>query len=288
MKSPKILTLLSDFGLQDPYVGVMKGAIAQIAPDITVIDLTHDLPPQNVAAARFALMSAYPYFPPGTVHVAVVDPGVGSQRRAVALELPQGMLVGPDNGLLSGVLDQYPVIAAVELTNSQYWRSPYPSMTFHGRDIFAPVGAHLAQGVPLQDLGTLLAPDTLVGFPLPSYRQHDRRVEGVIQAIDRFGNLITNIPREVVGGYRWSVMLPQRAIRGGQTYSDLPVGEAIALVGSHGWVELAINCGHAAHELGLTWGDRVEVFLHANLLRRQSLDLIKRARRDSNPRHRGP
>jgi S-adenosylmethionine hydrolase len=143
-----IITLLTDFGLQDPYGGVMKGAIATLAPTATVIDLTHQIPPQDVAAARFALMSAFPYFPSGTVHTVVVDPGVGTARRAIAIATEASYLVGPDNGVFSGVLTQTTVRAAVALTNPRYWRTPDPSQTFHGRDIFAPVAAHLALGCP--------------------------------------------------------------------------------------------------------------------------------------------
>ncbi|MCY7320267.1 MAG: SAM-dependent chlorinase/fluorinase, partial [Phormidesmis sp. CAN_BIN36] len=131
-----ILTLLSDFGLSDVYVAVMKGAIAQINSALTVIDLTHQVLPQDIATARFHLMNAYPYFPAGTVHVAVVDPGVGSLRRAIAIQLESGFLVAPDNGLVSGVLSQNSAIAAVELTNPFYWRTASPSTTFHGRGGF--------------------------------------------------------------------------------------------------------------------------------------------------------
>ncbi|MHC5725640.1 MAG: SAM-dependent chlorinase/fluorinase, partial [Nostoc sp.] len=141
-----LVTLLSDFGDRDVYVGIMKGIIAQINRRLTVVDLTHQIPPQDIAAARFCLMNAYPYFPVGTVHVAVVDPGVGSKRRAIAVEFAQGFLVGPDNGIFSGVLSQSPAIAAVELTNLNYRRTPQPSKTFHGRDIFAPIAANLASG----------------------------------------------------------------------------------------------------------------------------------------------
>jgi S-adenosylmethionine hydrolase len=153
MSENKLITLLSDFGLSDVYVGVMKGVIAQINPALTVVDLTHQIPPQNIAAGRFSLMNAYPYFPGGTVHIAVVDPGVGSRRRGVAIQLDAGFLVGPDNGLFSGVLSENPVVAAVELTNPQYWRTLSPSTTFHGRDIFAAVGAHLASGISDRTVG---------------------------------------------------------------------------------------------------------------------------------------
>ena len=259
MERRRLITLLSDFGLKDPYVGVMKGAIANINPQLNVIDITHDLPPQNLIAAQFALHNAYPYFPDGTVHVAVVDPGVGSQRRAIALQLAGGYLVGPDNGIFNRIAAQSPIIAAVALTNPRYWRSPDLSTTFHGRDIFAPVGAHLASGIPLDNLGDRIDPETLVSLPIPSYTKTEKHLEGTIQYIDRFGNLITTIPGSAVTGKQWSVWLHGREIAGGSTYHDTNLGEAIALVASHGWVEIAVNCGNAAQELNLTWGDLVQL-----------------------------
>ncbi|HEY9729104.1 MAG TPA: SAM-dependent chlorinase/fluorinase [Chroococcales cyanobacterium] len=269
MPANPIVTLLSDFGLSDVYVGVMKGTIAQINPALTIIDLTHLIPPQDIAAARFNLMEAYPYFPDGTVHVAVVDPGVGSYRRAIALQLDTGFLVGPDNGLFSGVLSQTNIITAVELTNSHYWRTATPSTTFHGRDIFAPVGAHLASGVPIESLGDAIAPETLVQFQLPERIPTDRDIVGCIQYSDRFGNLVTNIPAADVRGKTWSVAVPesppqmlhQRIIPSSQTYSDRPLGEAVALIGSHGWVEIAVNGGSAQSQLQMAVGARVTVLL---------------------------
>lgn len=257
----KCLTLLSDFGLLDSYVGMMKGAIAQIAPALTVIDLTHQIPPQNIAAARFQLMMAYPDFPPGTVHVAVVDPGVGSGRRAIALQLTQGWLVGPDNGLFSGVWSQHPVLAARALTNPHYWRVPTPSRTFHGRDIFAPVGAHLARGVPFANLGPALDPSTLVTLDLPPLISMPvgnlHRTQGCIQAIDHFGNLITNIPAQLVSGSSWQVQVANTQYPGHRTYAESNIGATIALIGSHGWVEIAVNQGNAHQQLGLDWGSAV-------------------------------
>jgi S-adenosylmethionine hydrolase len=270
MRHSRILTLLTDFGLSDAYVGVLKGTIAQINPHLTVIDLTHEIPPQNIALARFALMSAFPYFPPETVHVAVVDPGVGSQRRAIAIALgtdpaqPIGFLVGPDNGLFSGVLSQMPVLEAVALTHAAYWRTPEPSRTFHGRDIFAPVGAHLASGVALANLGIPIALESLTQFDLPTCRAtrlDDRttRVTGCIQAIDHFGNLITNIPATEVCGKAWHVLVNNLLLPGQLTYSDNAIGQLVALVGSHGWVEIAVNGGSAQIRLNWEFGQMVRV-----------------------------
>jgi len=261
MSQNKILTLMSDFGLSDVYVGVMKGAIAQVNPALTVVDLTHHIPPQNIAAARFCLMNAYLYFPNSTVHVAVVDPGVGSTRRAIAVEFAAGFLVGPDNGIFSGVLSQSAAIAAVELTNSHYWRTPEPSATFHGRDIFAPVGAHLASGVPLNELGREIDLASLVQLAIPEFMSTNTQIVGCIQYIDHFGNLITNIPGTDVQGKTWSIVVDGLTIPGGKTYSASPAGSAITLVGSHGWVEIAINGGNAQRQLQLDWKARVQIVL---------------------------
>jgi S-adenosyl-L-methionine hydrolase (adenosine-forming) len=233
----------------------MKGVIAQINPALTIIDLTHLLPPQNIAAGRFCLMEAYPYFPKGTVHVAVVDPGVGSQRRSIAVEFADGFLVGPDNGLFSGILSQSSAIAAVELTNPDYWRNQQPSSTFHGRDIFAPVGAHLASGVPLQNLGKEIDPATLVKLDNSECTPKENGIIGCVQYIDHFGNLITNIPESYVQGKTWNVKLAGLTIKAYTTYSDAQIGDAVALIGSDGWVEIAINRDNAQSKLNINLQD---------------------------------
>jgi S-adenosyl-L-methionine hydrolase (adenosine-forming) len=254
-----LLTLLTDFGLSDAYVAVMKGTIAQVNPHIQVIDITHQILPQSVALARFQLMNAYPYFPAGTVHVAVVDPGVGSARRAIAIQLESGFLVSPDNGLVSGVLSQWEAIAAVELTNPDYWRVLAPSRTFHGRDIFAPVGAHLASGVPMGELGQAIDLATIVQFPISNPTQIGNTISGSIQAIDHFGNVITNISGIEVEEKVWWVTIKSSTYQGKTTYADSAPREVLALIGSHGWVEIAANQGNAQMQLGLNWGDPIFV-----------------------------
>ncbi|MEL6490158.1 MAG: SAM-dependent chlorinase/fluorinase [Cyanobacteria bacterium J06621_3] len=252
-----MITLLSDFGYQDAYVAVMKGVIAAIAPKIPTCDITHLVPPQDILAARFNLLTAYPHFPAGTVHLAVVDPGVGSSRRAIALQTPSGFFVGPDNGLFSGIYDREPIIEAVHLSKSDYWRISEPSKTFHGRDIFAPVAAHLENGVPIGALGDFIDPATLVKPDFPSFinyangalNQKPVRATGSLQYIDGFGNLITNIPGDVIPDHPWMLTVetpdgPQE-ISGAHTYSDVPIRTLVALVGSHGFVEVACNCGSA-------------------------------------------
>jgi S-adenosylmethionine hydrolase len=253
-----LLTLLSDFGWNDVYVGVMKGVIARINPNLRVIDLTHDIPPQRITAAQFNLLNAYSYFPDGTVHVAVVDPGVGGTRRSIAIQLANGVLIGPDNGIFTGFLQQS-VVQIVELNNPQYWRVPHPSHTFHGRDIFAPVAAHLATGVPFTELGEPIEPDTLIQLPIPPCTQTPHGFTGIIQHIDRFGNTITTVPGDYVHDKVWSVQVGKRSISGQRTYSDVPMGKPLALVGSHGWVEIAINGGDAHFQLRLNWDDPVQV-----------------------------
>lgn len=255
----KLITLLTDFGMSDVYVGVMKGVIATINPTLNVIDLTHQITPQNIAAAQFKLMSAFPYFPTGTVHIAVVDPGVGSQRRGVALQLNNGFLVGPDNGLFGGVLKHNSIVKAVELTNPQYWYTPSPSQTFHGRDIFAAVGAHLASGVLIEDLGEVINPETLVRLVIEEPILTDNNITGSIQYIDHFGNLITNIMANLIQGKNWSVVIGNNQILGSQTYSSCQVGEVVALISSEGWVEIAVNGGSAQSQLQLNWGEKVQV-----------------------------
>lgn len=261
MTTNALLTLLSDFGGNDIYVGVMKGVIAQINPTLMVIDLTHDISPQNITAAQFNLLSAYPFFPTGTVHVAVVDPGVGGSRRAIAVELSDGFLVGPDNGLFTGLLAQKSVNQVVELNNTQYWRVPEPSHTFHGRDIFAAAAAHLASGVPFAELGEPIDPATLTKLPIPACTAITNGFAGNIQHIDRFGNVITNIPGDYVRGRSWSAIVSKRILPGCQNYSNVSPGEPLALVGSHGWVELAISGGDAHFQLRLNWEDVVQVVL---------------------------
>lgn len=259
MNNQPLLTLLSDFGNCDEYVGVMKGVINKINPSARIIDISHNIPPHNIVAARFCLMSAYDYFPQGTIHIAVVDPEVGGERRGIALELANGFLVGPDNGLFSGILSQHYVITAVELTNNNYWYCYTPSKTFHGRDIFAPVGAHIASGIMLQELGTLIDPTTLVNLNLNQCIYSTDRIVGCIQYIDRFGNLITNIPSTFLKNKSWYVQIGSLRINSYSTYTEVCLGEILALISSHGWVEIAVNQGNAQLRLQVELGKKISV-----------------------------
>ena len=254
-----MLTLTTDFGLKDVYVGVMKGVIAKINPQLKVIDLTHEIPPQNILAGRFALMNAVSYFPANTVHVAVVDPGVGTDRKGCAIALSHGFLVGPDNGLLSGVLEQFSPQKVVTLTNSKYWRTETISHTFHGRDVFAPVGAYLASGVPIEELGEIISAKDLENFSFPSPQIQSNQIIGYIQYIDYFGNLITNIPARAVRGKQWFVWINEQIIPSEKTYNCVPPQDLVAIIGSHGWVEIAMNQGSALARLSLTYKAAIKV-----------------------------
>ncbi|MFM9263967.1 S-adenosyl-l-methionine hydroxide adenosyltransferase family protein [Tychonema sp. BBK16] len=268
MSKNRIITLLTDFGLSDVYVGVMKGAIAQINPQLKVIDITHHIPAQNIAAGRFCLMNAYAYFPTETVHIAVVDPGVGSSRRGVAIQCANCWLVGPDNGLFSGVLSRESAIACVCLTNPKYWRTTQPSSTFHGRDIFAAVGAHLANGVRLEELGERIDPATLLQLQIPNCAVTATGIVGCVQYCDRFGNLITNIPEHCIKSKNWSVKLDRTSdpiiIPSGKTYSDSKPGDLLAIIGSEGWVEISVNGGSAQSVLKLEFGAIVQLIFETN------------------------
>jgi len=278
-----ILTLLTDFGTEDEYVGVMKGIILSIAPDVRLVDLSHQVPPQDIRRAAFLLMNAVPYFPPDTVHLAVVDPGVGTARRPVAVRTPVGTFVGPDNGLFSWVLERVPKWTAVEIREPAY-QLPLASSTFQGRDIFAPVAAHLAAGVPLEKLGPRV--EDPVWLPPPRLEISDFAAEGEVLYADRFGNLVTSIgylvrsedtlalksafgPQAVLPVFPAGdagVVVGNVQLRGiRRTYGEAAVGELLALVGSSGFLEIAVRQGSAAAALGAAPGTPVTLRFRAGL-----------------------
>jgi S-adenosylmethionine hydrolase len=239
----------------------MKGVILGINPRATVIDITHEVPPQAVRHAAFILAEACPYFPPGTVHAAVVDPGMGSERRAVAVQTPMAIFVGPDNGLFSYLLanQQTNRLVAVHLTNPYYWRAEVSS-TFHGRDIFAPVAAHLSLGVAIDELGELMPASSLVMLPhlRPEVRP-DGSIIGHVLRADRFGNLITDIAAEQLCG-ALTIEVAGRRIAGLKpTYAAAERGELVALIGSTDTLEIAVREGNAAQELRTRAGAEVIV-----------------------------
>jgi S-adenosyl-L-methionine hydrolase (adenosine-forming) len=255
-----VITLTTDFGLRDPFVGIMKGVILGICPLARLVDLTHELPPQDVQAGQLALAAAAGFFPPGTIHLAVVDPGVGSARRPLALAAGERYFVGPDNGLFTFALD-HAGWRAVALDSEEH-RLPDVSRTFHGRDIFAPAAGHLASGVPLERLG-LEVPDP-VRLPLPAARRGPDGVLGEVLDIDHFGNLVTSVTAEDLrslearGGV--AVEVAGRCLRGAvAAYAAVEPGQAGALIGSVGRLEIFVRGGSAAAVLGASRGVPVRV-----------------------------
>ncbi len=255
----RIITLLTDFGLRDVYAGILKGVIIGIAPSVRIVDLTHEIPPQDVRAASLCLAMAYPYFPKGTIHLAVVDPGVGTQRRAVAVAMDDAVLVGPDNGIFSGVFQKGVVQRVVDLTRAEFWLTENPACTFHGRDIFAPAAAYLASGTPLARLGEAVDPATLVRLDPAGWSEGGDGFSGRIQYVDTFGNLVTDIPGHLVEGKHWKIQAAGQEVPGGKTYGDVSPGALLGLVGSHGFVEIAENGGSARSLLAMKPGDPVRL-----------------------------
>jgi S-adenosylmethionine hydrolase len=262
-----IIALTTDFGLQDAYVAIMKGVILQIAAHVTLIDYTHGVRQGNVVEAAYLLHSGYRYFPSGTVHVVVVDPGVGSNRRAIALQTPEATFVGPDNGVFALVAedayrDWRSSIYLIELTETRFWL-PNPSATFHGRDIFAPVAAHIVQGIPLAEVGTPIGALTPVDLCAPKVLE-EHVLSGQIIHIDQFGNCITCITREDLQAHRLgdqivAEIIDQQLPGLFRTYSDGQVGLPMCLIGSSGHLELAVRNGNAAALLGVGIGDKFRV-----------------------------
>jgi S-adenosylmethionine hydrolase len=256
-----VITLLTDFGISSPYVAEMKGVLLALNPAATLIDITHGIPPQDIRTAAFVLDQVYARFPLGTIHICVVDPGVGTRRELVFVELGGHGFLGPNNGLFSRIaLRQAPERIFV-LSDRQYWLADV-SATFHGRDILAPVAARLSLGLD----PALLGPPrhTLLELDWPQPRLGSRHVEGQVQAIDSFGNLITNIDQR----HLHHVASPSTAVVtcGTQSttglahaYGDRPVGSLVALVGSGGYLELALVNGNAAAKLGLASGAPVRI-----------------------------
>ena len=262
-KPSGIITLTTDFGISDTYVGVMKGVILDINPNARIIDLTHAIPPQDIYEAAFSIDAAYRYFRKGTIHIIVVDPGVGSDRQAIVSHIDDAFFVCPDNGVLSyllhGVENQgRHAIDSVAIQNSAYCL-PEVSNTFHGRDIFAPVAAHLSLGVPLDDIGP--AVQTLVQLPIPKIDSSGDTLIGQIIKIDRFGNLITNISKGTFEAFLNDNVTYEISAgnvnlsRLNSAYADSKIGEPLAIMGSLALLEIAVNGGNAEKQLGLKRGE---------------------------------
>ncbi len=266
---PALLTLTTDFGTADAYVAAMKGVVARAAPDVRTVDVTHAVAAQDVMGAAWVLREAAPCFPAGTVHLAVVDPGVGTARRGVACRIGGHTFVGPDNGLFSlllgadGLGPEAPE-ALVVLDRPAAWRVPEPSRTFHGRDVFAPVAARLADGAALEEVGTAADPAGLRRLHWVRPLADAEGVRGWVAHVDRFGNAVTNIPAALVEDrragrrvrcYAGSTILD--GVRG--TYGEVEPGEPLVVVGSSGYLEVGVRGGDAAALLTLPKGSPVNV-----------------------------
>jgi S-adenosylmethionine hydrolase len=256
-----MITLTTDFGLKDPYVAEMKGAILSISPNATLIDVTHEVEKFDVRMGAFMLASAAPYFPAGAVHLAVVDPGVGSERRTIVVQTKQAFFVGPDNGILMLAAQEQGIQRIHELSNPKFML-PMVSWTFHGRDIFAPAAAYLERGVEASEFGPQISNPVCPSFG--SVERSNGCIKGEILHIDGFGNIVTNISGgEVAEAKMVELKLSEASLRiaVAKTYAQTRLKDAVVLVGSHGFLEVALNQASAAKKFIVKAGDKVEVSL---------------------------
>ncbi|MEM0000100.1 MAG: S-adenosyl-l-methionine hydroxide adenosyltransferase family protein [Desulfurococcaceae archaeon] len=257
----RIIALITDYGYKDPYVGVMKAVIKSINPEAEIIDVTHGIERHNILEAALTLTVSAKYFPPSTIFVVVVDPGVGSGRRAVLIETSNYVLVGPDNGCLTVLSERDGVKRVFDISNSKY-RLSQVSHTFHGRDIFAPIAAWVSKGIPLEDIGVEVEYDELVkiGVDKPQIDVERRVIEGAVIYIDVFGNVMTNITEEDLGAFKPSHGSKLVLVINNKSYSctyeasfsRVPVGELACYINSWGYFEVAVNMGNAAKLLNVT------------------------------------
>ncbi len=259
-----VISLITDFGIRSGFVGVMKGVIYRIAPEAKIVDISHSIAAQDIREGAFALWRAYSFFPPSTIHVYVVDPGVGTQRRALAAHIGENYFVGPDNGLLTPIIEDAEgrgrKIEFVKLDNPRFFL-PKVSHTFHGRDIFAPVAAHLASGVALAELGTPVSDPVRVQVPKPEKTLDGWRAH--VTLIDTFGNLTTDLPFSTLQN-RTDILLRLRGaeIHGiAESYGHKRPGDLVAVVDSEDFVEIAVVNGSAVEKLGAKVGDDVDVII---------------------------
>ncbi|MEE8382784.1 MAG: SAM-dependent chlorinase/fluorinase [Thermodesulfobacteriota bacterium] len=264
LASKKIIALLTDLGSKDFYVGAMKGIIYSICPEVTVVDITHQITPYNLQEGSRTLYHTAKEFPPGTIFVAVVDPVTGTKRRPmVLLTLDGKYFVGPDNGIFSLVFREVGVRKIYQIKNPKWLRQKGVSKTFHGRDIFAPVAAHLAAGWPVEEVGPEIKAYSLLSSK-PAKRRGNR-IEGEVTAADRYGNVILNIPGKlfeefgIKRGTRLQVHFKNKKlmIKWAATYGEVPEGEGVILISGGGFLELAVNRGNAARKYGLEVGEAV-------------------------------
>ncbi len=257
-----VITLTTDFGTRDWFVGTMKGVILGIQANAQIVDITHDISTGNVRSGAFALMAAAPYFPKGAIHVVVVDPGVGSERRAIAVQTKEAVFIGPDNGVLSWALRGQSIRSIRQITNETLFRHPV-SRTFHGRDIFAPTAAHLADGKKFAQVGPEIS--DWVQLPWPTPKSADGLITGEVLHIDRFGNAITNLPHDLLSEVEWArtqVVINRRRLGAPRaSYAAAKPKHPLAILSSSGFLEIAVNGGSAEKLLKLKTGSKVTLKL---------------------------
>ncbi len=254
-----MITLTSDFGLKDPYVAEMKGVILTINPESLIVDITHDIEKFNIGVAAFTLASAASYFPKGTIHLAVIDPGVGTQRRPILVQTKSGFFIGPDNGVLMLAAQSQGVKRTYELSNPNLMLTKI-SNTFHGRDIFAPAAAYLDKGVKPDEFGPEIENPVLLRFA--AVKRSTGALTGEVLFVDGFGNIITNIQKkDMLGSKTLNIKLNEVSLKlkFGKAYAEAEPGEPIVLVGSSGFVEITVNLGNAARKLNAKVGDKITV-----------------------------
>ena len=262
-----VITILSDFGSQDEYVGVMKGVILSTCPSVSIVDITHQIDPQDIVQAAYLIPSFYRFFPEGTVHLIVVDPGVGSERDILAANHDGHYFIAPDNGVLTLLMNREKSDTIVRIRNADYYIKPV-SATFHGRDIFAPIGAHIVNGTGLEELGTKTEIENIVHLEDLNCRISETgELVGKIISIDRFGNLITNIDSNALTRYRkmhpeirLQICIGSQVIEGlSRTYANADPSSPLALIGSRNHLEIAVNGGSAQQYFKAHKGDPVRV-----------------------------
>jgi S-adenosyl-L-methionine hydrolase (adenosine-forming) len=256
----RIVTLLTDFGFDDYFVGAMKGVILTRSPSVTIVDITHTIPPHDIFAAAFILSAAYSYFPAGSIHLAVVDPGVGSDRRPILVETPEYLFVGPDNGLFSNILERVSAARVRHVTNSEYFL-PVLSSSFHGRDLFAPVAAALANGKSPETFGPIISDPVRLG-PAPNEPATEGAIVGSIIHVDHFGNCVTSFESDRLGtlpaarGFCLSVKgVDIRKLRSHYVEAGVNAGEPFLIAGSAGYLEISLPCSSAARKLNIGVGE---------------------------------
>ncbi|NND70671.1 MAG: SAM-dependent chlorinase/fluorinase [Rhodothermales bacterium] len=260
-----LITLTTDFGTSDGYVAAMKATILSIAGDVPIVDISHSIAPQDVMEAAFVLQSSAPYFPAGTVHIVVVDPGVGTSRKSVGVSADGQYYVGPDNGIFTLALNGSRK-TVVELDQTRFWRTHNPSNTFHGRDIFSAVAAHLANGIQLDEVGTPIEELKPMHWALPI--SDDEGIQGWVVHVDHYGNCITNISRKVLSesrrDRRVKCYVGNHIVEGiHSTYGGVATSEPVVLFNSVDFLEIAVNCGNASELMGLAKGSTISLLFQS-------------------------